>query len=113
MAGITVSVQVASNRLGALAAAYPQRAGRIVRETGFEIEAGCKQRSRVDTGDMRNRWRFEQTGPAEGEVVNDSDHVLPNEYGTRFMSAQPMAHPAADAARPGFEAKLAKALGDV
>jgi hypothetical protein len=113
MAGLKVSVSVMSNRLPALAAAYPQRAGREVRTALFNIEAGCKQRSRVDTGAMRAGWQSQMTGPAEGEVSNPVEHTVYNEYGTVNMPAQPMAHPAADAEQGPFQARIAKALGEV
>jgi hypothetical protein len=113
MAGLKVSVTVTSNKLPALAVAYPQRAGREVRTALFNIEAGCKQRSRVDSGAMRAAWGSAMTGPAEGEVFNPIEYTIFNEVGTVNMPAQPMAHPAADAEKPGFEARVAKALGEV
>jgi hypothetical protein len=113
MAGLKVSAQVTSNKLPALAAAYPQRAGREVRTALFNIEAGCKQRSRVDTGAMRAAWTSTMTGPAEGEVSNPIEYAVFNEYGTVNMPAQPMAHPAADAEQGPFQARIAKALGEV
>jgi hypothetical protein len=113
MAGLKVSVTVTSNRLPALAAAYPQRAGREVRTALFNIEAGCKQRSRVDTGAMRAGWQSQMTGPTEGEVFNPIEYAIYNEYGTVNMPAQPMAHPAADAEQGPFQARIKAALGDV
>jgi hypothetical protein len=113
MAGLKVSVTVTSNKLPALAAAYPQRAGREVRTALFNIETGCKQRSRVDTGAMRAAWGSQMTGPTEGEVSNPVEYTIFNEVGTVNMPAQPMAHPAADAEKPGFEARIKAALGDV
>jgi hypothetical protein len=113
MARLSVSVRVESNRLPALAAAYPERAGREVRTALFNIEAGCKQRSRVDTGAMRAGWQSQMTGPTEGEVSNPLEYTIFNEVGTVNMPAQPMAHPAADAEQGPFQARIAKALGDV
>ncbi len=105
MAG-AISVEVRSNRLPTIAASLTPGARAIVQKTLADVEGGCKARSRVDTGEMRNEWGSRMTGSASGEVYNNSDHVLPNEYGTVHMSAQPMAHPSADAARPGFEAAI-------
>jgi hypothetical protein len=113
MAGLKVSVSVTSNKLPMLAAAYPQRAGREVRTALFNIEAGCKQRSRVDTGAMRAAWTSTMTGPTEGEISNPLDYVVYNEFGTVNMPAQPMAHPAADAEQGPFQARIKAALGDV
>jgi hypothetical protein len=106
MAGIEISI--ISNRLGDIAAKLPGATRALVQKTGPEVVAGCQVRSRVDTGALRAGWAFRMTGETSGEVYNDVDHVLPNEYGTVHMPAQPMAHPAADAARPGFEAAAAK-----
>ncbi len=105
MAGM-ISVSILSNSLPSIAARLPGEARAIVQKTLEDVEGGCKARSRVDTGDMRNEWGSRMTGSTSGEVYNNSDHVLPNEYGTVHMSAQPMAHPSADAARPGFEAAI-------
>lgn len=99
-----ISVEIRSNRLPTIAARLPGGARALVGKTGAEVEGGCKARSRVDEGTMRNGWAFRFTGEASGEVYNPVEHTIHNEYGTVHMSAQPMAHPAADAARPGFEA---------
>lgn len=104
MASITVSIL--SNKLPTIAANLIPGARAIVQKTGADVEAGCKARSRVDTGAMRAGWSFRMTGDVSGEVSNAVAHTVHNEYGTATMSAQPMAHPAADAARPGFEAAI-------
>ena len=107
MAGM-ISVSILSNRLPTIAAALKPAARALVTKTGLDVEAGCKARSRVDTGAMRNAWTFQMTGDASGEVSNGTEQVIFNEFGTVHMSAQPMAHPAADAARPAFEAGARK-----
>ena len=109
MASITVAIRF--NALPTIAANLKTGARAIVRKTGLDVEAGCKARSRVDTGVMRAGWTFRMTGDLSGEVSNAVEHAPFNEYGTATMSAQPMAHPAADAARPGFEAAVAKLAG--
>lgn len=105
MAGM-ISVEIRSNRLPTIAASLTPGVRAIVQKTGADVETGCKARSRVDTGAMRAGWSFAMTGDTSGEVSNAVEHVIFNEYGTATMSAQPMAHPAADAARPGFEAAI-------
>lgn len=107
MAGL-ISISILSNKLPTIAAALKPAARALVQKTGFDVEAGCKARSRVDTGEMRNGWTFQMTGDTSGEVSNGVAHTIHNEYGTVHMSAQPMAHPAADAARPAFEAGARK-----
>ncbi len=107
----SISVEIKFNRFPAIAAKVPGATRALVQKTGADVEAGCKVRSRVDTGAMRNGWGFHMTGDTSGEVSNGVEHAIYNEYGTAHMSAQPMAGPAADAERPAFEAG-AKALTD-
>jgi len=81
----------------------------LIQVTGEAVRQGAADRSRVDTGAMRDGWTFQFEGDQAGSVYNDVPHTIFNEYGTSRMTAQPMLHPAIDAARPGFEAAL-KAL---
>jgi HK97 gp10 family phage protein len=63
----------------------------------------CRLRSRVDTGRMRDGWRGEQTGEHSFEVDNPVEHTIYNEFGTRYMSAQPMLGPAIEEATPKLD----------
>jgi hypothetical protein len=82
-----------------------------VEVTVFNIEAGCKLRSRVDKGQMRNGWTGEMTGAAEGVVYNPVEHTIFNELGTVKMSAQPMLAPSVEEARGPFLAAMAEVYG--
>jgi HK97 gp10 family phage protein len=105
-----ITVTIASNLLPRLARELRPRAARIVRKTALDIEAGAKRRSRVDTGAMQNAWQTEMTGETEATVSNAVEHVLYNEFGTVRMGAQPMATPAAEAARGPFVEAMRKLL---
>lgn len=103
---VKISVTIVSNKLPGMPGKVRPGARAIVGKTLAEVETGCKVRSRVDTGAMRNGWAHRFTGDTEGEVYNPVEYTIYNEYPTRGRPAQPMAHPAADAARPGFEAAM-------
>jgi len=77
----------------------------------ISIERRAKERSRVDTGAMRGGWQHVMTGATEGTVSNPVPYTIYNEYGTIFMSAQPMARPAVEETRPEFEAEIRGAYG--
>lgn len=79
----------------------------IVAKTAFDIEAGAKERARVDTGHMRASIQATPTGHLEMHVVAGAEYTIHHEYGTRHMAAQPMLTPAAEDARPGFERAVA------
>jgi HK97 gp10 family phage protein len=113
VAGLRVSVQVTSNKLPMLAAAYPERAVREVRTAAFALEAAWKARAPVDTGAYRNSIQASMVGTTEAEVATGLEYPPYLEWGTRHMSARPSAIPAAEAVRPGFEAAVAAALKDV
>jgi hypothetical protein len=98
--GIGVSIQF--NHLPRIAGSLRGKASRVVRKTAHDIEAGAKARSREDTGAMKGGWQTEPVSELEAIVYNGVEHVLYNEYGTAHMSAQPMATPAAEAARGPF-----------
>lgn len=63
-------------------------------QRGPEMVDVARRHSRVDTGEMRAGWRWQRAGEGEGELTNDVPHTIHNEYGTRNMSAAPMARPA-------------------
>jgi HK97 gp10 family phage protein len=91
-----------TSSLGAIARDMEPKAQMVVDKTALDIEAGAKARSRVDTSAMKNAWHTVAVGALESEVRNGMDYVIFNEYGTRHMSPQPMATPAAEEAREGF-----------
>jgi HK97 gp10 family phage protein len=67
------------------------------------IETGAKERSRVDTGAMRDGWTTERINNFSRLVYNPVYYTIFNEYGTINMPAQPMLKPAMEEAMPEFE----------
>jgi hypothetical protein len=55
---------------------------------------------------MKGGWKAEMESDLSGLVSNAVSYVAYHEFGTRNIPAQPMATPAAEAARPGFEAAM-------
>lgn len=98
-----------TSRVPQITANAERKAALAVAKTALDVETGAKERSRVDTGQMREGWETVEHGPHEREVVNPVEHTIHNEFGTVNSPAQPMATPAAEAARPGFEAALREA----
>jgi HK97 gp10 family phage protein len=107
---VRIQVAITMNRLPSLPGLVRGRVRGAVQKAVFDVEAQAKVRSRVDTGAMRNAWQGRMTGDTEGEVANGVEYAVYNEYGTVNMPAQPMAHPAADAVRPSFEAAIKAAI---
>ena len=94
------------NGWGKLGADIPRKASAIVRKTALDVQGGAAERSRVDTGNMKNAWQTEMDGDMAATVYNNVEYAVHNEYGTVNMTAQPMLHPAMDAARAPFSAAL-------
>jgi hypothetical protein len=70
------------------------RAATGTRASADRIVEGAKRRSRVRTGWMRDHWTAERVDQYEWEVGNPVEYTVYNEFGTRYMSAQPMLGPA-------------------
>lgn len=104
------------NNFGLLAAAVQTKAPRLARQTCSDIVTRCRIHSRVGPETdpphvhMRDAWQYEMEDPYTGVVFNDSDHVLPNEYGAVHMPAQPMLAPSIDEVQQAFEAGIATLL---
>lgn len=64
-------------------------------------------KSRVATGNMRAGWQGMMVSANEGVVFNLVSYTIFNEYGTVYMSAQPMLRPAVEETRSDFEADMA------
>jgi len=106
MAKGLVAARIVFDRLPELQGLLHTRAGQVVRKTAFDVEAGAKERSRVDTGNMKNGWQTEMESDLTAVVYNNVEYVIYHEFGTHKMSAQPMATPSAEAARPAFEVAM-------
>lgn len=74
------------------------------KEAADDLRDDMKSRAPVDTGDLRDGIRAEKTpkGYAVGPDSEDEDKALAQEYGTRYMNAQPYAVPAEEDARREF-----------
>jgi len=83
-------------------------APRVVEATGYRMQAGAQERARYKTGFMRGEIEWQQDpGAMEGQLIAGANYTIYHEYGTRYMSAQPMLGPAAEEQREPFARDLA------
>lgn len=99
-----------TSRLRELGRTQARRAAEINAEFADRIVAGARQRSRVDTGEMRDGWQRRVINQYAAEVVNPVEHAVYNEFGTVHLPAQPMLAPSVEAERGPFLAAVAAAL---
>lgn len=85
----------------------PGRARVAVERACVLIVGRAKMHSRVRTGLMRSEWQFEMLSDEEGRVFDIVRYTVYNEYGTRYMAAQPMLRPAIAETTPEFEGLVA------
>lgn len=93
------------------------RAHEVVQESADRVFATAQELCPVDTGYMKSQMREEFTPKGFGYQVgfHASDfpgafYPLYQEFGTRFMRAQPCIFPAAELEKPRFRRELADAL---
>lgn len=97
MAGVSVVTNF--NHLPQIAQKLPVRRRVSMQRRGEQMVQIARNRSRVDTGAMRDGWEWTESNTG-GRLHNEVAHTSFNEYGTRNMSAQPMARPAAEQVFP-------------
>jgi hypothetical protein len=112
---VSITGHVISNRFRALAGQFNDGVREAVKDTVFEIEGDAKVRAPVDTAFLRGSIEGQMTGDAEGEVTVGAEYGAPVELGHHtksgsFVPAQPYLTPAAEAARPHFDARIKKAM---
>lgn len=91
------------SRIPQIIAELEKELDKCVERAGFSYEKEAKARARYDTGNMRRLIRWEKSGLLEGEVTAGAAYTIFNEYGTIYMSAQPMFGPASELVMPQFE----------
>lgn len=102
---LTVTGKVVYNKFPAMSAGIEAKALQIVSKAASDLEAGAKERARVDTGAMKNSIQQTPTGAAlQKTVFIGIDYGVHHEFGTVHIPAQPMIRPAADKVRPAFVA---------
>lgn len=90
------------SRIPQIAVQLESELAQAVNRAGYRIETGAKRRARVDTGYMRGQIRWVPLTKFSGEVIGGANYTIFNEFGTVYMSAQPMFVPATEEVRPIF-----------
>jgi HK97 gp10 family phage protein len=80
-----------------------------IEKTAKGIKKEAKDRSRVESGEMRDGWEAVEHDQFEWEVLNEVEHTIYNEFGTVYMSAQPMLGPAVQNHKAELERDIAEA----
>lgn len=112
-------VVIRKNRFPQIVNVLKEQMPLIVGKLVADGQTVAQHHSRVDTGTMRAAWATtvsQHGGPSasvEGLLYNNVEYVLYNEYGTRFMSAQPMAAPAFESMRLTIVSLLRQMGGQV
>ncbi len=101
-----VTITLKDDRLRKLPANLRKAGADLVKRTALAIEGQAKVLCPVDTGALRASISVTETGEMSAEVGPHMEYGLWVEVGTTRMAAQPYLTPAAEGARPGWEAGL-------
>ena len=78
------------------------KAAAVVQVTAMNVQRDAATRSRVDTGRMRAGWQARPESAASWLILNGVNYSEFHEFGTRYISPQPMLVPAVEAAEQPF-----------
>ena len=78
--------------------------------TAVDLLQTARRYARERTGEMKRKITVVQTGPLAYSIEARAAHSMFNEYGTRFMSAQPFMRPAVADVLPRAEDRVIAAL---
>lgn len=120
-------ITIVFNRLPEIAAKLPREVGEIVMKTAFDVQQAAQESMSgpksgrtyrrggkmhqasapgeapaVDTGDLANSIKTEQTGPTSAIVGVGAKYGAPLEFGTSRIRKRPFMGPAAEANRQAF-----------
>jgi HK97 gp10 family phage protein len=104
-------VRVVYNHLPKIAAAIRPAAARAVAKAAFDIEGRAKTLAPVDTGALRGSIAAQKVSDLAWRVSVGQEYGIYQEFGTRFMPAQPFLLPAAQAVGPSFLAAMRQLVG--
>jgi HK97 gp10 family phage protein len=82
------------NHFPRIIAEIPVKSEAAVEASCILIEHGAARRARVESGAMKEGFRHELFPDFAGRVWNIKEYAIYNEFGTKYMSAQPMVRPA-------------------
>lgn len=97
-----IAVQaIVRSRIPEIIAVGDAQVARAVGVTANNVQYLAASLSRVDTGNMRGGWQVDG-GRFQKRVFNNVHYTVYHEYGTIYMSAQPMLGPAVEHELPLF-----------
>lgn len=107
-----VTIRVDFNRLRGASGKVRSRLEQAVDRGALTVQAGAMSRAPVDTGALRAS--IHTTGGGLSREVNSGVfYAIYQEFGTRYQSGTAHMRPAAEAARPAFEAACAEAISGI
>lgn len=107
-----VTIKLVDDRLRNLPAHLRQAGRELVLRTAVTIEGQAKILCPVDTGALRASIMVTETGEMSAEVGPHMEYESYVEFGTVHQRAQPYLTPAAEGARPMWDAGLRELFND-
>lgn len=104
---VRAQIEIVDSKLAALGGKIRRRASRVVKEAANECAARAKAAAPVDTGALKQEIHVEEKSDLASDTVSAMPYSLYQEYGTRYMAAQPYMTPAAESVRPRFLGRMA------
>lgn len=102
-----ISITLDTHKLTLKQANVKARANDALDKSATAIVAAATQNTRrVDTGAMKNGWRWEESEPLQRIIWNRQEYAIFHELGTVHLSASPMLVPAVEGERANLEKRF-------
>lgn len=105
----STKVTLDTRKLKALRGDLEPRAQQLINKVTFDVEASAKDRAPVDTGFLKNSGSS-VIGRLKNIVQFTAEYATFQEFGTRFMAANPFLIPALEQHRKAFNAAWKKLI---
>lgn len=107
----TFRVTVKKNDFPDIARNMPVKAEKVVAKIALDLSAQMKTRAPYEFGFLRGSIRAARVSHAHWRVTVGAEYGIYQEYGTRFMAAQPYVAPSVRFIRPVFTKAMKAVAG--
>ena len=99
-----IEVKVDTRKMDALLNGLGPKADKVLDTAAFYIQWDAQGFAPIDTGALKGSIKWRKSGPFERTISDSVEYGIYQEFGTKYMGAQPFMTPALEKERGPFKA---------